>query len=284
MPRSAIRTLTPSDLDGLRFSDWSRNTNEDVKRTLVAYPGRSVWLPDTHEYAIVAPWRHRDEIAHVSELSAVRHPSLLLDEIVERADEFGAALVVALELDETRQPAFYARSGFECIEHVITYEYPVRGDELAPPDLQVRPADPLRREDLDNLLDIDHRTFPWLWWNNEREFQSFSDSPGTEAYLCYRDGQPVSYVTLTAFLGWGHLDRIAVLPDRQGEGLGLLSLRFAVARLAQLGARRVGLSTQATNQRSRRLYERFGYLRANENDYRLYARILRKPERIDQLI
>jgi ribosomal protein S18 acetylase RimI-like enzyme len=37
------------------------------------------------------------------------------------------------------------------------------------------------------------------------------------------------------------------------------------------GVRRVGLSTQRTNFRSQRLYERFGFHRTSEHDYRLFG-------------
>src|SRR5262249_31679163 len=88
--------------------------------------------------------------------------------------------------------------------------------------------------------------------------------------------QPVAYVGLTSYLGWGHLDRIAVLPSLQGQGLGQEGLAFALDHLARLGSRRVGLSTQRTNVHSQHLYERAGVRRAWGNDYRVYGRFLRR--------
>ena len=65
--------------------------------------------------------------------------------------------------------------------------------------------------------------------------------------------------------------RIAVIPERQGAGYGLETLHFAIARLSDLGARRVGLSTQANNIRSQQLYERYGFRRTGGNDYTIYG-------------
>jgi len=46
---------------------------------------------------------------------------------------------------------------------------------------------------------------------------------------------------------------------------------MAVRRMAELGARRVGLSTQGENARSRTLYTRSGFDRTREDDYALFA-------------
>ncbi|MBX6343245.1 MAG: GNAT family N-acetyltransferase, partial [Thermomicrobiaceae bacterium] len=129
------------------------------------------------------------------------------------------------------------------------------------------------------LVALDHASFPWLWWNSVEEFENYFGSPGVEIYLG-RDhaGAAVSYIGVTRFRNWGHLDRIAVAPERQGEGLGLQSLDFAVEVLARGGARRVGLSTQARNVRSRTLYERYGFQRSPSQDYCLYGRWLGPAE------
>ena len=71
--------------------------------------------------------------------------------------------------------------------------------------------------------------------------------------------------------------RIAVIPGRQGAGYGLETLHFAIARLSDLGARRVGLSTQADNFRSQQLYERYGFRRTGGNDYTIYGQWLDEP-------
>lgn len=277
-PVAGIRELTPRDIDQLRFGFWSRASNEDVKRTIESYPGRSVWLPDTLEYAIVGPWRHRMDVANVQELSAVRHPAGMLQAVVRQCDEFGASVVISIEVDEVRRPAFYQRAGFQLMEEVVTYDFDGRHPI---PDygtkLRFRRADVGHREDLDLLLSLDHASFPWLWWNSEEEFVAYSRAPGVEMLIGYDGDQPVSYVGITAYLGWGHLDRIAVAPGQQGRGFGGESLAIAVNRLIQTGAKRVGLSTQSRNARSQRLYERFGFRRATEHDYRLYGRVLRLP-------
>lgn len=279
-PRSSltIETLRPEDVDRLHFGIFSRSTATGVRAMISAYPGRSVWVPETLEYAIVAPWRHRLEVANVHELSAARHPTELLADVVRRSGELGAALVLNIELDETRHPAFYDRAGFSLLEEVVTYEllesHWVRG-RTEP--LTFAPADASDSVTRSRLLEIDHAAFPWLWWNNEAEFIAYAESPGVELYFAHDAGVPIGYIGVTSYLGWGHLDRIAILPELQGRGYGRAALEFAIERLVQLGARHVGLSTQHQNVRSRRLYERTGFRHVPANDYRLYGRILRLP-------
>ncbi len=82
---------------------------------------------------------------------------------------------------------------------------------------------------------------------------------------------------MTAYLGWGHIDRVAVIPDLQGQGLGTDAVRFALRRLATAGAKRIGLSTQRGNIASQKVYERLGFRRAIASDYRLYGKILLRP-------
>lgn len=280
-PASRIRELTAADVDALRFGFWSRVSNDEVKRVLRAYPGRSVWLPETLEYAVVSPWRHRLEIANVQELSAVRHPSQMLDAVVERTAALDAAAVISIEIDEIRKPSFYERSGFELLEEVVTYD--LNMEQLRPMargGLRFRPADLSRTEDLELLLELDHSSFPWLWWNSAEEFQAYVRAPGVEVLIGYEGDWPISYIGITAYLGWGHLDRIAVAPGRRGQGYGGESLAIAIERLRHTGAKRIGLSTQMNNERSQRLYERFGFRRVREHDYRLYGKILRLPSGI----
>lgn len=272
-----VRMLTPADVSRLRQGWQNRLRGDELRRLLVAYPDRSVWLPGSREYVVVAPWRHRDEIASIAELVAVRGAETLLTALTERCRAAGDALVLMMELDEVRAPAFYARAGFRLLEDVVTYELeqPVVARQAGP--LSFAPADPADPTILGELLSLDHTAFPWLWWNSPEEFAAYARTPGVELFIGREGPRAVSYVGLTTFLGWGHLDRIAVAPGDQGRGFGRASLAFATGRLAALGARRVGLSTQGDNLRSRRLYERFGFRRSEGNDYRLYGVPLREP-------
>jgi ribosomal protein S18 acetylase RimI-like enzyme len=265
-----VRTLAPEDVDALRLP--GKVSAQSARNLVKRHPGRSVWVPETLEYALIGSWRNRPEIASVDDLMAVRHLDSLLHAAVERCAAQGNDLMLAVELDLPRSPSRFERAGLEMLEEVITYEADI-GREPWSASSQLRPvrvnADDARQVDL--ITEMDHAAFPWLWRNNRAEFDVYLRTPGVEVCLIEAKGEPVAYFGVTLFPGWGHLDRIAVVPDQQGRGYGLEALGLAVDAMRQRGARRAGLSTQRTNFRSQRLYERFGFYRTSEHDYRLFG-------------
>src|SRR5215216_761479 len=267
---SVVRTLAPGDVGALRLP--GRRSGESVRRLLDLYPGRSVWVPSTLEYALIGPWRNRPEIASIEDLVAVRHLEELLRAAVERCADLGDELILTVELDSRRSPARYERAGLEMLEEVITYELGTAREPWSGSDnirlVRVQSND---EATIDLITNIDQESFPWLWRNNRTEFDVYLQTPGVEVWLVEADGGSVAYFGVTLFPDWGHLDRIAVVPKRQGRGFGLETLGLAVDTMRKRGALRIGLSTQGTNWRSQRLYERFGFQRTPEHDYRLYG-------------
>jgi ribosomal protein S18 acetylase RimI-like enzyme len=267
---SVVRTLAPGDVGALRLP--GRRSGESVRRLLDLYPGRSVWVPSTLEYALIGPWRNRPEIASIEDLVAVRHLEELLRAAVERCADLGDELILTVELDSRRSPARYERAGLEMLEEVITYELGTAREPWSGSDhirlVRVQSNDEAA---IDLITNIDQESFPWLWRNNRTEFDIYLQTPGVEVWLVEADGGSVAYFGVTLFPDWGHLDRIAVVPKRQGRGFGLETLGLAVDTMRKRGALRIGLSTQGTNWRSQRLYERFGFQRTPEHDYRLYG-------------
>lgn len=278
-----VRILRPQDVDRLGLGWQHRHESQDVRRLLGIWPDRSVWIPETREFALVGPWRNRPEIAVIQELSAIKGIVPLVSALVERSRLAGATLVLIAELDERRRPSFYDRIGFEGLEEVITYEMDRPSARFSHPPsaapLTFVPVSVADSAGLDTVLEIDHASFPWIWWNSAIELRSYVVTPGVGLYLGLVHGKPVAYVGVTNYPGWGHLDRIAILPDLQGHGLGRRALGFATSTLARRGARRIALSTQIDNVRSQRLYERFGFRRSRVNDYRLYGKYLGRPTR-----
>jgi ribosomal protein S18 acetylase RimI-like enzyme len=267
---SIVRTLAPADVPALRLP--GRRGAESVRRLLDLHPGRSVWVPSTLEYALIGPWRNRPEIASIEDLVAVRHVEELLRAAVERCADQGDELILTVELDTRRSPARYARAGLEMLEEVITYELSSVREPWSGSG-RIRLVRVQENDDaaIDLVTRIDQDSFPWLWRNNRAEFDIYLHTPGVEVWLVEADDDPVAYFGVTLFPDWGHLDRIAVVPEQQGRGFGLETLGLAVDTMRTRGARRVGLSTQRSNRRSQRLYERFGFQRTPAHDYRLFG-------------
>jgi GNAT superfamily N-acetyltransferase len=268
-----VETLTPENAHQIRPGWTSRFDRPDIRNLVSQFPDISQWIPDTGEYLVAGPWRHRSDVAAVLELSGREGAADLLRSFARAAADRGFELALLSEHQESRNPALYERAGFDLLEHIMIYELPnVPRIDTQRFSLTFREMNVLRDEDLHSLMELDHEAFPWLWWNSEGEFVNYARSRGVKIYGGWDEsGRLVSYVGVTLFRTWGHLDRIAVQPGLQGRGIGLESLEWAIFVLSQSGARRIGLSTQARNERSRLLYERYGFERVTKQDYYLYG-------------
>ena len=271
-PALRVEPLLADDVRSL-YLPWSSPFESlSLARHLRTYPGRSFWLPETGEYIVGEPWRHREEITAVADISARANGTTLLEHMRQPHGEPAHELVVMTDFAGARQPSFYTGVGLGLMQEVLCYE--LRAIPPEPPRglLSFSAVSLERFDDLAALIAVDHASFPWLWWNSVAEFAAYGQVPGVALYVGADDrGTPVTYVGITHFRGWGHLDRIGVVPGNQGAGYGLETLRFAVRMLARGGATRVGLSTQANNTRSQRLYHRFGFQRTYQNDYNIYG-------------
>ncbi|MGH2550549.1 MAG: GNAT family N-acetyltransferase [Thermomicrobiales bacterium] len=276
--RSSIEPLRPENLRQLHIGWRARLNLEEIRDSLQRVPGRSVWDPVTHEYAIVSQWRNRDDVLQIADLAAVRDAEAMTIAASERVRSLGSKMTVMVEVDETRRPSFYEHCGFEHIEKVVTFDLEQRNVPRInrPREITFVPADPRDPATMEALLRIDHASFPWIWWNTHREFEIYAVTAGVEIFLGLDGGVPVSYAGFTAFPALGHLDRIAVLPGLQGKGYGLYTLAFVVETMLARGSRKIGLSTQSTNLRSQKLYQRYGFVRTADNDYDLWGDTLHR--------
>lgn len=274
-----IRPLRAEDVASLRIRDSRRLSAAAVRALVTDYPDRAVWLPESLEYVVLAPWRHRREVALLQEIAATANSERLVEAAIAASRRAGDALTLAIEMDETRSRPFYDRAGLRLLEEIVTYELAVGNGPLprGAADLDFRRLRPGETDAYAALRRIDNAAFPWLWWNSDEEFAAYGITPGVQLFMVTHRRQPVAYVGVTAYSGWGHLDRMAVAPEVQGTGVGLEALAFAVATLRGHGAKRVALSTQRDNLRSQTLYERFGFRRSPAFDYRLFGAAHRPP-------
>jgi ribosomal protein S18 acetylase RimI-like enzyme len=269
-----VQTLTPADIPHLNLGNHPKLGDGDAEALVIQSPGLSKWIAETGEFVLVVPWRHRAEIPSVDTLWAFRHESELMSAVIASAEASGHAGFVVLDAYETRRPSFYANNRLELLETIVTYEHsqPMGYlDTIHSYRQQFYRIDHRRPELAKALPALDHAAFPWLWWNAEAEFSSYMQLPNVELWAGVIDDDVVSYIGVTHFRGWGHLDRIAIRPDVQGQGLGRETLHFAVKRMVARGARRVGLSTQGENERSRRLYETVGFRETPQHNYGVYG-------------
>jgi GNAT superfamily N-acetyltransferase/DNA-binding MarR family transcriptional regulator len=112
----------------------------------------------------------------------------------------------------------------------------------------------------------------------EYDRKMFSDpegvilAPGGRIFMALRNGEPLGTCAL-ACLAPGHYELIKMAVDEaaQGQGLGRLLLRHAIAEAARMGGQRLSLTTNSRLTRAIALYERHGF-----------ERVAPQPEQIGQ--
>jgi GNAT superfamily N-acetyltransferase len=275
-----VESLHTRDIPSLPVSWRNRYDREGIADLIASYPGRSVWEPTSGEFVLASPWRHRDEVAILVELAGVRHVRPLIGGLIERCRETGAKLVLTAEMHERQRPEFWNHVGLVPLEDVVSFALAVSADDPPcplNPRLEFQRVDPSENDQIARLVMIDNSSFPWLWWNNREEFESYLAIDSVEVYLAMAGSLPVGYAGMTRYDQWAHLDRIAVRPDRQGNGFGRGIMHFVTNRVKELGFHRIALSTQRKNRSSRSLYAGMGFQRARDHDYRIYGRWLVDP-------
>jgi ribosomal protein S18 acetylase RimI-like enzyme len=147
--------------------------------------------------------------------------------------------------------------GFEIREWIVAFER--HGTE--PPPATAAPARlrSAHSNDLSALLTLDGLAFNHIWRKsagNLNEALASADS-FTVAEL---NGQLVGYTWYERYSRHAHLTRLAVHPAFQGRGIGAQLLHTAIVNALESGVNMITLNPQETNDRSRSLYERFGFI------------------------
>lgn len=146
--------------------------------------------------------------------------------------------------------------GFGLLAKVITL---AKGDRALPQrhaaDVLVRPA---TAADIPSVIAVDRVAFTPHWWHSADTIRRrgalsacFVVAEADEQILGYLEAERQPYAA--------HVNRIAVAPERQAQGIGSALLAHALCSLWRSGVAQVTLNTQGDNVASLRLYRRFGF-------------------------
>jgi ribosomal-protein-alanine N-acetyltransferase len=116
----------------------------------------------------------------------------------------------------------------------------------------------MRLEDLEAIFKLDTRAFRRLWQNSRVELRE-ALKQSTLATAFERDGRILGYQFSTASAWGGHLARLAVEPEYQGQGIGTALVIDLLRSLSRRGFQRITVNTQGDNVMSHRLYRRLGF-------------------------
>ncbi|MEZ5175061.1 MAG: N-acetyltransferase [Acidimicrobiia bacterium] len=200
------------------------------------------------------PWNDSFNDAH---LRLVRGGSGFISDCTQRLIDLGAPSILSTPLAEpARRP--WVSAGFEPDIHLSLMRLSLDSDVPPPSHLVHRPDE----VDLDRLLCIDIAAFEGFWQFDRNALDEATHATSKSDVFVINDGD--SGVAGYAIVGYGHaisyLQRVAVHPKWQGQGMGRSLIRAAARGARRAGSRALLLNTKSENEPAIGLYESEGYV------------------------
>jgi ribosomal-protein-alanine N-acetyltransferase len=139
---------------------------------------------------------------------------------------------------------------------------------------------PMRWWDVEPALALERVLFPDDAWSAETFWSELAGVPSTRHYLVAVDGdEVVGYAGLfAAYHHQADVQTVAVVPGRQGQGIGDRLLGALLEEAARRSCTEILLEVRADNAAAQRLYARHGFERIG------LRRGYYQPGRVDALV
>jgi ribosomal-protein-alanine N-acetyltransferase len=132
---------------------------------------------------------------------------------------------------------------------------------------------PMNFDDIGGVHEVDSAAFAPVW-QNSRPSLELAYRQAAVATVAEYQGRMVGYQISTATPVGGHLARLAVVPDCQGQGIGAALVSDLLLQFRRRGASKVTVNTQKDNPSSLSLYQKIGFYLTGE-EYPVYLRNLK---------
>lgn len=204
------------------------------------------------------PWRGDHRVAYLAPLPDAPVPSVpFVRRCLDQLSDRGFDRVITSALAPAEQGAFLA-AGFEVHERLHLLEHDLR---RVPPVGGVR----LRRAgpgDLAAVLDVDTLAFPPFWRIDESSLAEAVAATPSARFRVARVGPAVAGYAVTGRAGRrGFIQRLAVHPAQQRQGIGRALVVDALRWLRRWRVERAVVNTQVGNDAALALYEGLGFRR-----------------------
>lgn len=204
------------------------------------------------------PWRGNVSIACLSPLPDGPPPSTpFVRHCLEQLSAQGFARVVTTALSVPEQTGFLD-AGFRVEEHLHLLVHDLR--RLPPPALErTRRAG---HGDRQEVLEVDSSAFPPFWRIDEHGLTDALAATPRKRFRVISGETRLAAYAITGRAGRrGFLQRLAVDPDHQGQGIGRALALDALHWLRRWRVERAVVNTQLENIRALGLYESLGFRR-----------------------
>ncbi len=171
----------------------------------------------------------------------------------------------------------YQVAGFQEDAEVITLHrhgpLPSWSDRSTPP-VHLRL---LHSRDVTAIAHLDARCFPPRWRIGEEALRRVLPYL-LLGLVAEQEGRIVGYLLAMETPRGGHITRLGVLPEKQGQGIGGMLVHHALHRLVAQGVRWITVNTQRENEIALRLYARMGFRESRHVHRVWYANLRPSPE------
>jgi len=211
----------------------------------------------------IGRWPYEPDVAHLVLLDhkmvpSTRHVEAWIDEA--RAD--GCRTIRTGALFPTSIEPFI-QSGFETIDRLALLETRIREQ---PALADQRRTKPLRPRKLGDAADIDRRAFAPPWGNDRAALADIlRATPAHRARSMSVDRSMAAFAITGVAERVGYLQRLAVDPTRQREGLGRVLVADSLDWMRRRGATTAMVNTAFDNTAALALYESVGFRRRDDS-------------------
>lgn len=205
----------------------------------------------------VGPWRGDPTVGYVAPLTHLSAGTVAHVDHLLAAEGYRGVLTGAVGLSER---SVFADAGYEIRERLYLLRHPL--DDLPVEDVvATRRAGRRHRAE---ILELDRAAFESFWHLDDAGLDEARQATPTSRFRTVTDADgPVGYTIAGRAGSLSYLQRLAVHPRAQGQGLGRRLTADALRWARRRRCLSMMVNTQESNQRALALYESMGFHRQN---------------------
>ena len=232
----------------------------NVKLSVVAQAGVTVLKHPGGQLRLM-PWQASTRVAYLASITDQPNvPREFIEEAISLLQNQGFDSVVTGAISNQHETSFF-ETGFTEKERLVLLHQRVHGQSGRRQHAnRLRRPHRIRRRHVNAVLQVDSRCFDSFWRLDDSGINEALAATVRTRFRFYAHQGAVASYAISGFTGQsGFIQRLAVDPAAQHQGLGAGLLDDALRWMARRGVRDVYVNTQTTNKSALALYRRMGF-------------------------